>query len=211
MWRKKATPAPAFRQPAPYNPVSGEHAQIGEAGIFSRAAMFRVVKSDSHANYVVCQGYDLDSDGHCQWMIPQIAVAKPYAIRGTYPYQVGWVIAAVKTRTIYGDNPGKAKTSTAQPANLDEDIVALKDYNDVPIEWLDISTGNPPVGPYWLGYNGGAIEHKIPNTPGESYGVGGVTHDIMFACGIRVDDCGHVQAYHNGFGWVVPEWGRTEP
>lgn len=142
MYRKRRTPAPGFKEPAPFNPAAGSFAPIGRAGLSSRLTTFQVVAADTHANYVICQGWNLDTDPHCRYLLTNIAVAKPYAIRGTYPYQVGWVLVAAKTRTSLGDNPGVASVTTGQPANLGETVNLLNDANGNPINWIDVSTGS---------------------------------------------------------------------
>ncbi len=132
MWRKRASPAPRFRQPAPYNPISGQHAELGRHGILSRVAMMQVISADTHANYVVCRGYDPQTER----FYDTLNVGKPYGVRGMYPYQIGEVYPAIKPRTQLGDTPGMAATSTGHPATLSEDINILTDENGDPIWWL---------------------------------------------------------------------------
>jgi len=147
MWRKRATSAPAFRQPAPYNPLSGQHAPIGRSFPYSRIAMMQVAEEDTHDNYVVCRGFDPE----CGRFLNTVNVAKPYGIRGTNPYVVGQVFAAAKPRTALGDTPGKAETTVGHPADLDEAVMILTDDDGNPIAWLDIGTaevGTPVLSGY---------------------------------------------------------------
>lgn len=132
MFRKRATPAPGFRQPSPFNPITGQFAQIGKAGIVSRVAMMQVIEEDTHDNYVVCRGFDPET----QRFYSTINVAKPYGARGSGSYQAGQVFAAIKAKTLLGDTSGVAKTTVGHPADLDEVVEILKDDDGNPIAWL---------------------------------------------------------------------------
>ena len=160
MWRKRATSAPAFRQPAPYNPLSGQHAPIGRSFPYSRIAMMQVAEEDTHDNYVVCRGFDPE----CGRFLNTVNVAKPYGIRGTNPYVVGQVFAAAKPRTALGDTPGKAETTVGHPADLDEAVMILTDDDGNPIVWLDIGTaegGKIEWGKVQAGFtNANGTEHR---------------------------------------------------
>ena len=140
VWRKRASPAPAFRQPAPYSPIGGQHAILGREGMHSRIAIFQVIETDTHDDYVVCKGYDLDTDADCRYEINTIPVAKPYSLRGTKPYKVGMMLTCGKPRTKFGDNSGKADTTVGQPEDLNEDIVALEDDDGKTIQWMIIDS-----------------------------------------------------------------------
>ena len=173
MFRKKRQPAPFFRQPgAPFNPATGDHATLGQyPGKGTTLALFQVIgddpadptTQDTHDNYVVCRGYEADNDPtfrflHDPYTAPAttpINVAKPYSVRGTFPYEQGQVIVAARIRGKLGFNPGKAETTVGQPADLDEETVLLTDDDDVGIAWMDIGTSPPPVPSYFHSVEGG--------------------------------------------------------
>ena len=112
MYRKKRQPAPFFRQPgAPFNPATGQHAQLGPLpSKGTTLALFQVVEEDTHDNYVVCRGYEAESDQefrflHDPYTVPTttpINVAKPYGVRGTNPYELGQVIVAARRASMTG-------------------------------------------------------------------------------------------------------------
>lgn len=144
MWKKRASPAPFFRMPAPYMPITGKHAPIGTEGILSFCAMMQIVgddeteeNEDTHDNYVVCRGFDPDT----RKFYDPINVAKPYGVRGTHPYTLAEVHPAIKARTRIGDTPGVCETTVGHPADLDETIEILRDDEGVAIEWLLLDTG----------------------------------------------------------------------
>lgn len=145
---------------APFNPVTGQRAQMGlPVTPGTILATFQVIgddpddetTQDTHENYVVCRGYDAASDPYFRYLhdpstaegTTPINVAKPYALRGLFPYKRGQVIVAAKIRTKLGDNQGVAADSTGHPETLSEVIELLLDDEDVGISWLDIST--PPA------------------------------------------------------------------
>ena len=143
--RKRRQPAPWFRRPAPYSGATGQHAGIGPAKPdLTRLAMFQVCVTDTHDNYVGCCGLDPEANVYFDSAHP-MAVAKPYDVRGTFPYTVGQVIVCAKVRTKLGDNPGVASSSTGQPADLDEEIDMLKTDAGLPIFWLHVGGGGPRV------------------------------------------------------------------
>jgi hypothetical protein len=131
VFRKRATPAPAFKQPGPFNPVTGQFAKIGHPGVVSSVVMMQIAEEDTHDNYVVCRGYDPET----RKFYAQLHVAKPFGIRGTFPYQVGEVYPTVKahgtpgsdTQGTLGVTPGVAADTTGQPADLIEVIEILLD------------------------------------------------------------------------------------
>lgn len=141
MWRKRKNPAPYFRNPAPYNPLSGEHAPIGRNIDRTRIAMMQVIEADTHDNYLVCRGYDPDA----KKFLHSVNVAKQYPIRGTFPYRVGCVLPAAKPSTMLGETSGVSATTLGCPADLNEVINILLDDNDHPIAWLDIGTQTSPL------------------------------------------------------------------
>lgn len=138
MLRKKRQPAPFFGMPgAPMNPVTGKRAPLGRDTTATRVAMFQVIAADTHDNYVVCRGYDFEN----RVFLNTVSVAKPYGLRGTFPYEVGHVLAAAKPRMVLGETPGVASVTTGQPADLNETVAILYDANAKPVAWLDLGVG----------------------------------------------------------------------
>ena len=145
--RKRRQPAPSFRRPAPYSGVTGQHAGIGPAKVdLTRLAMFQVCVEDTYDNYVGCRGMDPEAAVFFDADHP-MAVAKPYDVRGTFPYTIGQIIVCAKVRTKLGDNPGVASESTGQPADLDEEIDMLTTDEGLPIFWLHIEGGGGALTP----------------------------------------------------------------
>lgn len=141
---------------APFNPTTGEHAHLGPfPARGTTLGLFQVIgddptdpdTADTHDNYVVCRGYESESDPEHQFLhdpytaesTTPIMVAKPYGVRGTFPYEQGQVIVAARIRNKLGYNAGKAKTTVGQPEDLDEEVVLLTDDDGVGISWLDIA------------------------------------------------------------------------
>ncbi len=142
--RKRKNPTPNFRMPPAYNPLTGERADLVRRGVVSRCAMMQVIgddeteaNEDTHDNYVICRGFDPET----KKFYHSIAVAKPYDVRGTFPYRLAQLFPAIKAATRLGDNPGVSATTVGQPADLDEVIEPLLDDDSKPVYWLDISGG----------------------------------------------------------------------
>lgn len=152
MWRKRASPAPAFRQAAPFSPVHGAHAQIGVEGIFPYCAMMQIAAEDTYQDYVICRGFDIRIGRFVDYESGSsanlgISVAKPYGKRRKGVYRLAHIYPALLptqlSRTGFGfanpspsdvpwrvgQNPGVAATSTGQPASLSETINELIDHN----------------------------------------------------------------------------------
>jgi hypothetical protein len=167
MLRKRRQPAPNFRMPgAPFNPATGERAPLGAyPPRGTTLALFQVVgddpqdpeTADTHDNYVVCRGYEADVDPNFRYLhdpytkpdTTPINVAKPYAVRGTFPYTQGQVIVAARIKGRLGYNAGKATLPTVgQPEDLSDELELLLDDSDVGIAWLDISQPStaPSIG-----------------------------------------------------------------
>src|SRR5678815_1342131 len=127
MFRKPYKPAPYFGMPgAPFNPLTGERAPLDRPPTKGTVlSLFQVVEDDTHDNYVVCRGYEAEEDPefrylHDPYTVPTttpINVAKPYSVRGTFPYEQGQVILAARVKGKLGYNPGKAVT-VGQPCLL---------------------------------------------------------------------------------------------
>lgn len=135
--RKRRSPAPSFRQPAPFSPISGEYAPIGKKRDKTRIAMFQVIEADTHDNYVVCRGFDPEAGV----FLNSVAVAKPYHLRGAFTYSVAHMLPAAKPLTRIGETPGVSAVTMGCPADLTEVIDILLDDESNPIAWLDISGG----------------------------------------------------------------------
>lgn len=157
MFRKRKQPTPHFKLPPPFNPVTGEHAPLQSDGVFPYVAMMQVAAEDTHADYVLCRGFDIRiarfidyEEGNADK--PGIPVAKPYGKRAVSTYTVGQIFPAVlplqtsnpSPTTVpwrVGQNPGVAAVSTGHPADLNETVDELKDANDVYVNWMLIDEG----------------------------------------------------------------------
>jgi len=137
VFRKRASPAPAFKQPAPFNPITGRFAPLGTSGVVTRVAMMQVIEADTHVNYVVCRGFDPET----KRFFNTVNVAKPYGIRGAFRYVVGNVLPAIKAKTILGDTPGVAETTIGHPVDLDETVGILLDDDGIAVSWILLDTG----------------------------------------------------------------------
>jgi len=127
--------------------------------------MMQVAVEDTHADYVICRGYDprirkfIDYDAADEDK-PGVPVAKPYGKRQTGQYEVGQVFAALIPLTRIGQTAGVAATTSGHPADLDEEVEILYTDDDKVVSWLllDDSGG----GLYWgkldgaLAYDGTA-------------------------------------------------------
>lgn len=171
-FRKRRNPTPGFNLPPPYQPMTGQRAQLQIPGLFPYVAQMQVAERDIYDKYVICRGFDtrinrfIDyEDGNADK--PGIPVAKPWGFRmkGLYtkaeihtvvlptqgmpstfhsPYQVAPSPDEVKTRL--GQNPGKAKDSSDQPYSLDEELEQLTTDDDKPIHWM---FANNPSSMIW--------------------------------------------------------------
>lgn len=166
MFRKRRQPAPFFRMPgAPFNPATGERAPLGRAPVTGTSlATFQVIgddpndgdQADNHDNYIVCRGFEVTNDPSFRFLFDPytaensspISVAKPYPIRGTFPYVRGQIVVAARIRTRLGENQGIAATFIGQPSSLDEEIGLLADDNGVSIAWLDLGLFPRPGIPF---------------------------------------------------------------
>ena len=92
--RKRRQPTPHFKMPPPFEPLTGERAQLLAQGVFPYCAMMQVAAEDEHDNYVICRGFDtrirkfIDyEEGNSDK--PGIPVAKPYGRRSAGGYEIG--------------------------------------------------------------------------------------------------------------------------
>ena len=58
VFRKKKNPSPGMQIPPTYNPQTGERSPLQVKGDFPYCALMQVASEDTHANYVICRGYD---------------------------------------------------------------------------------------------------------------------------------------------------------
>lgn len=143
-FRKRRRPTHAFGINPPYSPLTGEHANLRDPGIYPYCAMFQVATEDIYADYLVCRGFDprikrfVEYDADDLGNKPGISVAKPYSNRHSGLYLVGHVLPALIPYTRIGETPGVAETTSGHPAGLDEEIEILSDHNDVVINWMVI-------------------------------------------------------------------------
>jgi hypothetical protein len=132
--------------------------------------MMQIAASDEYNDYVICRGFDPRIQAFVDYEAgnedkPGISVAKPFGKRGTNYYLIGQVFPALLPTqgTMYegrpgtrdyvppspstvdwrvGQNPGVAETSVGHPADLDEAITALKDHNDLYVNWMLIDSSD---------------------------------------------------------------------
>ena len=107
-------------------------------GISPFCALVEVAAADTHANYLICRGYDTRDKKFRNYDAdedkPGIAVAKPYGKRATGLYSVGEVYAAFLPQSLIGQNAGTV--------NGDDllDLELLKTDDGKYINWLLIDT-----------------------------------------------------------------------
>jgi len=165
--RKRKQPTPHFKQPPPYEPISGDRAALAVPGFFPYVAMMQVAAEDTYEDYVICRGFDIRhrifidyEEGNADK--PGIPVAKPYSNREVGVYSIAEVYPAVLPLQTsnpspadvpwrVGQNPGVAETTAGHPADLDETIEILyTDDESQTIDWMLLdsrgSTGDALVG-----------------------------------------------------------------
>lgn len=147
MTRKRRRPTPGFGIPPPYNPITGGHANLRYEGIHPHCAMMQVAVEDTHANYVICRGYDPRVKKFFDYVEGDadkigIPVAKPWSNRTVGSYTVGHVFPAVIPLTRIGQSPGVAATSDGQPADLDEEVDILYADGGTVVNWILIDSSS---------------------------------------------------------------------
>jgi len=157
--RKHRNFAHGFGMPSPYNPMEGVYADIQTKGVFPYCAMMQVAAADTHADYVICRGFDVRIRKFINYVegdttnSPGIPVAKPYGNRVTGVYTIGQMFPAILPLQTggpsptgadirFGQNPGVAATSSGHPADLDEEVEILKTDEDVVINWMLLEGGS---------------------------------------------------------------------
>ena len=230
--RKRKGVAPGFGLPPPYQPMTGEEAQLMVPGIFPYCAMMQIAAADVHCNYVVCRGWDprdkryYDYDGGDQ---PGIAVAKPYACRRPGVYRIGEVVPAVlplsagaeddgKIVPFIGQNPGRVEGDACRgnPLDLTEEIVHILDEDDIYINWMLLEDGGRRFVEFELleeleQWSGDIVE-AAPRTwdPTANGGNGGFT--VRCDTPIMVGDLAEIghNAGIKGYGWGIMQETENE-
>jgi len=144
--RQRKNPTPAFNLPPPYNPVTGQYADLVAEGKFPYCAMMQIAEDDDEDDYVICRGFDT----RIGKFYDSIAVAKPYGNRQAGVYTVGQMFPAVLPFTKIGQTPGVAATTEGHPADLDEVVGILYTTSGVVINWLLLDGGGTAVAHYEL-------------------------------------------------------------
>ena len=127
--------------PPPYQPITGERAQLRVRGEFPYCAMMQVAAEDEYDDYVICRGYDPRIKKFIDYVADDadkvgIPVAKPWSNRTKGAYTVGHVFPAVLPLTRIGQTPGVAATTQGQPADLDEEVGILSTDAGIAVNWL---------------------------------------------------------------------------
>ena len=162
--RKRRRPTPGFGIPPPYQPITGEQADLREYGLFPYCAMVQVAEQDTYEDYVICRGFDprirkfIDYDDAApEGQRGGISVAKPFGMRVIGHYGIGQVFPAflptqgtedyvppspVDVYWRVGQNPGTCSTSEpgGHPQTLDDTIEEMVDHNDKFVNWMLIDS-----------------------------------------------------------------------
>lgn len=157
--RKRRNPTPHFRQPPPYEPMTGEVEQLLVEGRYPYCALMQVVEEDTHCNYVVCRGWDPRSRVYLT-ETPGFPVAKPYSRRMKGLYRIGEVYPALLplpagfkdgslTVPRIGQNAGRTEGTItdcrSHPLDLDQEVVLLVDDDGTFVSWMFLDQGPPRV------------------------------------------------------------------
>ncbi len=67
MFRKRRQPTPNFRLPPPYQPITGEQAQLAVPGVHPHCVMMQVAAADIYDDFVICRGYDTRTRKYCDY------------------------------------------------------------------------------------------------------------------------------------------------
>lgn len=157
-FRKRRRPTPEFKIPPPFNPITGEHANLEFDGITPHCALLQVAEDDDYEDYVICRGFDPRINRFIDYQSgnankPGISVAKPYGSRDTKRYRVGEIHSAVlpiqgsanftapspsSVEFRLGQNPGVAVISSraGHPTSLSNVVVPLYDHNQKAVNWM---------------------------------------------------------------------------
>jgi hypothetical protein len=158
-FRKRASPAKAFKQASPFGASQGTYAPMGVEGIFPFCAMVQIAAADTYADYVICRGFDISIGKFIDYEAGSatklgMSVAKPYGKRRAGAYRIGQVYPACLPTQFsgppfkqcppsptavdwrVGQNPGVAETTQGHPADLDETIEELVDHNELYVNWM---------------------------------------------------------------------------
>lgn len=157
MLRKRKQPTPGFKLPAPFQPITGERAPLVVKGVFPYVAMMQVAAEDTERDYVLCRGFDVRINRFIDYAVgdddkPGIPVAKPFGKRYAGAYRVAQIFPAILPLQTdnpspsdvpwrVGQNPGVSTVTSGHPADLDEEVEALKDTGDIYINWMLLDEG----------------------------------------------------------------------
>lgn len=160
MFRPRRRPTPGFKIPPPFNPITGEYANLQTEGTWPYCAMMQIAAEDEYDDYVICRGFDprilkfIDYEaGNPE--SPGISVAKPFGNRRKQQYAVGEIFPAllpiqgsleytpplpVNVKWRLGQNPGVVEddvtTPTGHPTSLGDSVEMLYDHNNLSVSWL---------------------------------------------------------------------------
>ena len=113
--RKRRSPAPSFRQPPPFNPITGRHAPIGWNADLTRVALMQV--TEEHDDYLLCRGYDHEN----RVGLNEVCVAKPLVLQKTPWDGKTYTIDGVETTFTYDDPEVVGGVSTSRTVEEDGD------------------------------------------------------------------------------------------
>jgi hypothetical protein len=163
MFRKRKQPAPHFKLPPPYQPMSGEHAPLQITGVFPYCAMYQVAAEDTEVDYVLCRGFDVRINRFIDYAAgdankPGIPVAKPFGNRKVGAYTIGQIFAAflplqssnpspTSVEWRVGQNPGVCETTEGHPADLYEKVDELYTTEGKAVNWMFVDSASS--GLYW--------------------------------------------------------------
>jgi hypothetical protein len=163
VFRKRRRPTPGFKIPPPFNPVSGDFADLSPKGVTPYCALMQVAADDTYADYVICRGFDTRIGRFVDYeennpTLTGISVAKPYGNREPQTYKVGEIYPAflpIQGTSTYippspssvnfrlGQNPGVVTVAAepdGHPSGLSSYIDLLIDHNGRLVNWLLIDT-----------------------------------------------------------------------
>ena len=171
MFKKRKVATPGLGH-TPYNPLSGDHANLNQEGTWPFCAMMQVAADDTYDDYVICRGFDprilrfIDYESGNDDK-PGISVAKPFGKRTSGTYEIGEVYPALlptqggsgvsdfkqvnytppsptAVQWRVGQNPGVTVGGLdgGQPEDLDDEIAILRDHNGKAVNWLLVDSGS---------------------------------------------------------------------
>lgn len=165
MFRKRKQPAPYFKLPPPYQPITGVHAPLKTEGVFPYCAMYQVATEDTEDDYVICRGFDIRINRFIDYEAgnadkPGIPVAKPFGSRRPGVYEIAQIFAAVlplqssnpsptSVDWRVGQNPGVSETTAGHPADLYEKVTEMYTTEGKAVNWMFVEAPAAEGGMYW--------------------------------------------------------------